>query len=122
MCALGNAGTLECISASFKSVNISIRSRQGAQGEGSRHVSLLYLHSLAVFVSYISSNERKIKKINNTLFVPFYILVHLLTAVCVHQVSKSPIAHNKPYIYSPFTYNCIALLNHSANNIVLIPD
>ena len=50
---------------------LQLETDEGAQGKSSRHVSLLYLHSLAVFVSYISSNERKIKKINNTLFVSF---------------------------------------------------
>lgn len=93
VCVCACYETLELLSAFRPHLNPSIlqlEADEGAQGKSSPHVSLLYLHSLAVFVSYISSNERKIKKINNTLCVSFYTLVPLLAAVFVLQVSKIP--------------------------------
>lgn len=54
--------TLECISASFKSVNTSIRSCHGAQGKSSLHVSLLYLHSVFLCL-YTTIWYRKIQKV-----------------------------------------------------------
>lgn len=50
---------------------LQLEAIEGASGKSSLHVSQLYLHYLAVFVSYISGIERKIKKIKNALFVSF---------------------------------------------------
>lgn len=85
---------VELLSAFLLHLNPSILQLvavEGAQGKSSLHVSLLYLHSLAVFVSYVSSNEGKIKQIHNSLFVSFYTLVYLLVAASVLRVAKSPL-------------------------------
>lgn len=75
---------------------------KGAQGKSSLHVSLLYLHFPAVFVSYVSSDEGKIKKINNSLFVSFYARVYLLAAASVLLVAKSSITTTRHLFIYPF--------------------
>lgn len=51
--------TLECISASFKSINTAIRIQHRARKKCRLHVSLLYLHFRFFFVSYTSSQTRR---------------------------------------------------------------
>ncbi len=86
--------TLELLSAFQPHLNLSIlqlKADEGAQGKSSPHDSPLYLHSLAVFVSYISSDERKIKKINNSLFV--FILHTCLSWVLIIPQCKQQYLH-----------------------------
>lgn len=66
-----------------------LEAEEGAQGKSSPHVCLLYLHSLAVFVSYISSNERKIEKINiHNLF--HFICLFMSWQLCVYSECLNP--------------------------------
>lgn len=66
----GRKSRLVCLNTSVPQVEAD----EGAQGKSSPQVSLLYMHSVAVFDPYITSNKKKNGRINTHHLFHFILL------------------------------------------------